>query len=481
MLRIDRIGLRISGVFERVVPDPFVIAVFLTLLTAAVALLFGDWPGANEDDSTIVALLDSWRGSSGLWAFLLFAMQMCLILVTGYALAESAPIRSLITRLVALPRSTAQAAALVGFVACIFGVINWGLGLIVGALLARDVGRALHARGIKAHYPLIVAAGYLGLLVWHGGLSGSAPLKASTQKELIDTFFKSDASEENIAALTRLGVENGVPLTDTIASPMNLAVTGGMIVIIPLLMMLFAPKNESDRRDITQFAALKDKPRAEDDDSHHPKARSIPDLLFASPIVAWLLAIPLLLAFWRYWDVSGLGRLGPNEIIALMFGIGLLCHSSLRTYALAAEDGAKACAGIILQFPLYAGIMGMLSASGLILAIAAWFAAIGNETTVPLLTYVSAALVNLFVPSGGGQWGIQGLIALETAHQTGAPPGKMIMAVAYGDELTNMLQPFWALPLLGIAGVKARDIVGYTAIIMFAAAAIMAAGLLAFA
>ncbi|RPJ64310.1 MAG: short-chain fatty acid transporter, partial [Acidobacteria bacterium] len=124
--------------------------------------------------------------------------------------------------------------------------------------------------------------------------------------------------------------------------------------------------------------------------------------------------------------------------------------------------------------------MAMLRDSGLIADISTWFVRAGNETTVPLMTFLSACLVNLFVPSGGGQWGIQGLIALEAAHEAGIDPGKMIMAVAYGDQVTNMLQPFWALPLLGITGVKARDIVGYTAIAMLAAGAWIAVCLVVF-
>lgn len=465
---ISEAGLRISAIFRRVVPDPFVIAVLLTLVTGAVALIFGSWPNAAANQSPVVAVLDAWRGDAGIWAFLKFSMQMCLILVTGYALAESTPVRWLIGRLVRLPRNTAQAAVLVGMVACVFGVINWGLGLIVGALLARDVGRSLRERGIRAHYPLIVAAGYLGLLVWHGGLSGSAPLKASTLKELAGTF--------GIDELDRIGIAEGISLGDTLGSGMNLIITAGLVIGAPLLLMLFAPKSEADMRSAPEGSP--DSPPRIDDRDAEPS--TLPERLFGSPIVAWLLAVPLILSFIRYGKETGLGRLGPNEIVAIMFGIGLICHGSLRTYARAAEDGARSCAGIILQFPLYAGIMGMLTASGLVHDISHWFVETGNETTIPLMTFFSAAVVNVFVPSGGGQWGIQGLIALETAQEAGIDPGKMIMAVVYGDELTNMLQPFWALPLLAITGVKARDIVGYTAMVMVAAGAWMAIGLLVF-
>ncbi|MEZ6318590.1 MAG: TIGR00366 family protein [Phycisphaerales bacterium] len=158
--------------------------------------------------------------------------------------------------------------------------------------------------------------------------------------------------------------------------------------------------------------------------------------------------------------------------------LGLLLHGSTASYVRAVEDGARGCAGVILQFPLYAGIMGLLAASGLIDTFSRTLADFGSSTMLPVMTFVSAGVVNLFVPSGGGQWGIQGPIALESGAAAGVSAGKMIMAVAYGDQLTNMLQPFWALPLLAITGVKARDIVGYTAVVMAAAAAWIALWLL---
>ena len=183
-----------------------------------------------------------------------------------------------------------------------------------------------------------------------------------------------------------------------------------------------------------------------------------------------MLGIALLAGVVRYGSVSGLGRVGLNEINALMLGLGLILHGSTASYVRAVEDGAKGCAGVILQFPLYAGIMALLVSSGLIASFSEWLSTSAGETGLPLLTFVSAGVVNLFVPSGGGQWGIQGPIVLEAGAAAGIAPGKMIMAVAYGDQLTNLLQPFWALPLLAITGVRAREIVGYTCVLMVAMA-----------
>ena len=206
----------------------------------------------------------------------------------------------------------------------------------------------------------------------------------------------------------------------------------------------------------------------------------VPDRLDRSPLVVWIIALPLLLAFARYVQVSGPGRIGLNEINAAMLALGLVFHGSPRAYMDAGTEGARGCAGLIIQFPLYAGIMAMMVVSGLVGRLSDGLVSVGNETTIPLLSFVAAGVVNLFVPSGGGQWGIQGPIALQAGLDAGIAPGKMIMAVAYGDQLTNMLQPFWALPLLAITGCKARDIVGYTAVVMRFAGVWMGLGLLVF-
>ncbi|MEQ8770790.1 MAG: TIGR00366 family protein [Phycisphaerales bacterium] len=461
---VSALGARVAAVFTKTAPDPFVLAIVLTLIAAALALTLGETAG---DGPKLVTILDAWRADDGLWRFLAFGMQMCLVLVTGHALAASKPVRAVVGALAGLPRSGPAAAALVGLVAALFGLVNWGLGLIVGALFARDVARALEARGVRAHYPLLAAAGYAGFLVWHSGLSGSAPLSTTTREGAAKVL-----PPEALAALPEGA---GVPLDETIFSPMNLVVTGGLLVIIPLALWLLAPRADEGVRTIAEHDVPLDEPGVE-----RPASPTIPDRLHHSPVFSTLLAVMLGAAVVRYGSVSGLTRVGLNEINAAMLALGLLLHGSTASYVRAAEDGARGCAGVILQFPLYAGIMALLGASGLIASFSRTLAEFGNDTTVPLFTFVSAGVVNLFVPSGGGQWGIQGPIALEAGAAAGVPPGKMIMAVAYGDQLTNMLQPFWALPLLAITGVRARDIVGYTAIVMVLAGAWMALGLLAF-
>jgi short-chain fatty acids transporter len=462
---IASLGRVLTKVFTKTAPDPFVIAVGLTLLSAILALTLGTYPGAETTSDKVNAMIDAWRGSDGLWKFLAFGMQMSLILVTGHALAASKPIRALIARLAGLPNSAPAAAALVGLVAAIFGLINWGLGLIVGALFAREVARVCASKNIKVHGPLLAAAGYMGLLVWHGGFSGSAPLKMTTEAQARDV----------LPASVFESLETGaVPLSDTLLSPMNLFISGGLLIIIPLVLWLLTPKHDNE---ITPMPLDND---AEQTAHDAGDSTGFPNWIERSPIVVWALALMLVYAFIRFSTKQGFMSLGPNEVNIAMLALGLIMHGSVRSYMSAAEDGARGCAGIILQFPLYAGIMGMLASSGLINDFSRFMGDIASETTAPIFTLASAAIVNVFVPSGGGQWGIQGPIALQTGAEAGLAPAKMIMAVAYGDQLTNMLQPFWALPLLAITKVKAREIVGYTAVVMLIAAAWMVLGLLLF-
>ena len=230
------LGERISGVFRATAPDPFVLAVLLTGATFALVLGLTD---ASAGDVV------GWWSSpdEGVWRFLGFSMQMCMILVTGHALASSPPAQRAIGALAGVPRSGAQAAALVALTAGSLGVLNWGLGLVGGALMAREAGRSLERRRLAAHYPLLAAAGYVGLLVWHGGFSGTAPLKVTTAAEIADVLPPG----------TRLAP---IPLTQTVLSPMNLVATGGLLVIAPLVMALMTPRRAERRRPMSTFTAL---------------------------------------------------------------------------------------------------------------------------------------------------------------------------------------------------------------------------------
>ena len=447
---IRSFGAAISRWSTRWVPDPFVIAILLTLVTLILAVVVtavpvhhavGHWGGRLKDGALIGT-------ETGLWKFLRFGMQMCLILVSGHALASAPAVRRAIASIADRPANAVQAVALTAVVAMVAGLVNWGLGLIVGALLARDVGRSAERRGISVHYPLLGAAGYAALLVWHGGLSGSAPLKLT--------------QAQDISGLMGALKVDPIPLTETLFSPMNLTWMVAMLVVVPLILVRMLPRAPGEVRSISEFVPEQDllaTPAGPDKPT--PAQR-----LEYSRSLAWGLAA---LALWYaalFIGKVGVDRIGINSINLVFIALGLILHGSPKAYGDAVANGTRSCSGIILQFPFYAGIMGIMSLSGLVELIANGMVAVASESTHGPLTFLSAGVVNLFVPSGGGQWGIQGGIVIETAQQMGLDTGKAVMAFCYGDQWTNMLQPFWALPLLGITGLKAGDLIGYTAALM---------------
>lgn len=468
---IAAVGDRVCAVFRRTAPDPFVLAVGLTVVAAVLSIAFGYRAESGTIGQRATWTLDAWIGlrGGGLWSLLAFSMQMCVVLVTGSVLASSPPVGRLLTALAGVPRTGRAGAAMVACVACAAGVVNWGLGLVVGAILAREVGRSLSRRGISHSYPLLAAAGYLGMMVWHGGLSGSGPLSVTT----VENAVRSLPRELVEASVSERGIWDGgwIGLDETIGSGMNLVVTGGLLVLLPLVVWMLgagrAPEGagferfiEADRERAVAFATA-------DRGLWRCVGETIPEWLERTPWVTGLLALLIVAGMARFVHVrGGVSSIGLNEISVTMLALGLLAHGSARSFLRATEHAAEGCAGIIVQFPLYAGMMSMLQQAGLISMVAEWTVGLSNARTLPLLSYLSAAVVNLFVPSGGGQWAIQGPIAIEAGRAAGVPLEKMVMSVAYGDQLTNMLQPFWALPLLAITRVRARDIVGYTSIAM---------------
>ncbi len=445
---IRRLGDTLSKFAARWVPDPFAIALALTLITFALAWgltdtgpgdLLGAWGGRLVAGQLTSAEL-------GFWRLLGFAMQMCLILVTGYALASTRAARAGIRWLADRPRTPGQAVTLTALGAMLSAYVNWGLGLIVGALLARDVARSARARGIKVHYPLLGAAGYAGLMVWHGGLSGTAPFKVTQKKDLLELLPGLDVPV--------------IPLSATVLSPLNLTVAGLLLVLVPWLLTRMHPV-PADTREMTAEQAPEDKEPVAPPGDGGPAAA-----LESSRLLAWVLGGLALVYLVRYLAVLGWAQADVNAINLLFLALGLILHGSARAYGDAIGEAAAGCAGIILQFPFYAGIMGLMQLSGLMDRFARAFAKLADATTFGPLTFLSASLVNLFVPSGGGQWGVQGPVVMQSAQALGVDLGKAVLAFAYGDGWSNMLQPFWALPLLAITGLRARDLVGYTAAMM---------------
>jgi short-chain fatty acids transporter len=454
---------RLAQALRSFIPDPFAIAIGLTVVAFIAAVGSGGDP---------LGVVDAWVGGyvapdappdtkplGGVWSMLTFAMQMCLILVTGFVVASTGPVRLVIGWLSSVPRSTAQAAAMVSVVAMLLALLNWGLGLIAGALLAREVGLAMRRAGRPVHYPLLAAAGYSGLAVWHGGLSGSAPLKVTDAANLTEVLGSEIAA--SVGAM---------PLSTTVLSPRNLITTGLVVVCVPIVLAFMSPRDE---------ASFQGPPPADAaDDVVPPRGPGVSGWIESTPVLSLILAA--LIGVWavRWAAGGGLLKLNPNSMNFSMLMVGLVLAGSPLAYMHHAQRAARACAGIIVQFPLYGGILGVLAAGGLVDALAG--AMPTGAGTLSVATFFSAGVVNLFVPSGGGQWTVQGPIVMEAAINAGVEPSRVLLALCYGDQWTNLFQPFWALPLLGITGTRASDILGYTAILGVVVGVIFAAGVTLF-
>ena len=432
----------LNTLVERYLPSALVFAVLLTAVVAVLALLLPD-AGPAE-------VLRGWGdGLSGLLAFM---TQMALILMLGHALANTRPMRALLARLGSLPRTPRQAYVAVFLVAAAASLVTWGLGLVVGALLAREVAAQGRARGLRLHFPLLVAAAVSGFVVWHVGSSCFGPLTAATE----------------VSFLARhLG--RTVPVSATTFAPWNLLATAATIASVAAALALAAPREGDPVREVE--AALRHAgPRVEEE------VVTPADRLDASRIVT--AAVGLALAAWLALHFARGGSLTLDTVnwtfLAL---VCLLVRSPFELIALV-KGAASTVGDILLQFPLYAGILGIMTTTGLIAVLSDAFVGLASPRTFGVLSLLSAGLVNFFVPSGGGQFAVQGPILLDAAARLGVAPEVAIMALAYGDQWTNMVQPFWALPLLAIAGLKVRDILAYTTVTLVASGLVFAVTLL---
>lgn len=457
-----KITTTIETLFKRFLPSPFAIAVILTVLT--ILLAWGFTP-APADENHFLAILSYWE--TGVWnnSLLVFAYQMMLILVLGHVLVLSKPVNKLILRLTNLVDSTSSAVLLVSITTMLVSFFNWGLGLIFGAIMARKVGEASQLRNFSINYPLVGASGYVGLMIWHGGMSGSAPLKVAESGHLA-SLMTGVGDSSLIASLPDV-----VAFDETIFSGFNLILFGILLVLVPMFLFRIAKKSVPTTVNLPVYKGL----------ASSPEEGKGAERIDRSPVFGILFGLIVLVTFvYQYFSNLSENIITPNMLNFFMFGLALVLHGSISSFLNALDEAIRGATGILIQFPLYFGIMGIMRDSGMIVQISDFFVSVATETTLPIFTFFSAGLVNIFVPSGGGQWAVQGPIVVESALKLGVPLPKAIMALSYGDQITNMLQPFWALPLLGITKLKAKEILPYTLLVMILGAAVFLTGLLLF-
>lgn len=456
---IARISRGLTWFVSRYLPDPLVFAILLTLIiyvagmfamgtSAGMMVLNVDTPPAWPDRA--VMMVDLW--GKGFWNLLAFGMQMALVVVTGHALASTSAVKGLMRSLASTARTPTQGVMLTTFVGSIACVLNWGFGLVVGAMFAREVARRVKG----SDYRLLIACAYIAFLTWHGGLSGSVPLLAATP---------GNPMEKTIGL---------IPATDMLLSGYNLFITIGLIVTLPFLTRMMVPK-PGDVVSVNP-ALLAEEP---DFGKVLPPDAPISERLEESRVLAWLIGL-LGVAYLAYGFATQGFNITINTVNLMFLTAGILLHKTPMAYMRAIAAATRSTAGILIQFPFYAGIQLMMDHSGLGGLITQFFIDISTAETFPILTFFSSAIVNFAVPSGGGHWAVQGPFVMPAAQALGADLGKAAMAIAYGEAWMNMAQPFWALPALAIAGLGVRDIMGYCVTALLFSSVIFVVGLAVF-
>ena len=441
---------------QRWLPEPFIFAIVLTFVAALVAM-----PVCRQTPLEVV-----WNWGGGVWNLLAFAMQMALVLVCGSALAAAPAVKRGIEALARVPKNPSAAIALVTVVSALACWLNWGFGLIVGVIFAKEIARQL--QGVD--YRLLIASAYSGFVVWHAGLSGSIPLTMATPGDALVTATN--------GALTA-----PVPVGQTILDPHNLVMVLLVIVGITVANTLMHPKQGAVTVDPGLLSDNQD--NADNRESPEKGKKTPAQHLEHSPVLSWLIALMFVVFLVVRLGFRG-GSLDLGAVIMIFLALGLLLHGTPVAYVRAFGKAASGASGIILQFPFYAGIMGIITGVGVsgicmgtVLADAC--IRISNPTTYPLLTFLCAAVLNLFVPSGGGHWAIQAPIMFTAGADLGVDLGLTGTAIAWGDAWTNLIQPFWALPALAIARLSAKDIMGFCLIDLLVSGIIIGGGLIIWA
>ncbi len=418
---------------ERYYPDPFVFLILLTGIAFTLAL-------SLTEASPITALVAWGDGLAGLLSFM---AQIALTLLTAHALAHTDRVRRGLAALARLPKSSGACYSLVVITSCAASLLAWSFGLVAGALMAKAVAEQAQQRELKVHYPLLVASAYCGLAVWHMGYSGSAPLFVATPGHAMQNY---------------IGL---LPVSETLLSHWNLL----GIVITVLALATVSPLMHPTGRisPLQQEAGQKDtlEPAHQSNPNNALEANRTPADWIDSQRALTLALGGLLLAYLGSYFAHAGFALNLNVVNWTFLAMGLLLARSPAHYVQLVLDAGKTVGAVFIQYPFYAGIMGLMTGTGLVQVMAHWFTEISTTQTLGFWAFLAGGLVNLFIPSGGGQWAVQGPVFLEAAAALGTDPSVIVMGIAYGDQWTNLIQPFWTIPLLAIAGLHMRDIMGY--------------------
>jgi short-chain fatty acids transporter len=435
---MERMALALTRLAERWLPDAFVFALAATVIVFVAGLAIG---------VPALDLVAAW--GNGFPDLLAFAMQMALVIITGYVVASARPVRRAIDAVARVPSSARGAVAWVAAFAMAASWINWGFSLVFGAMLARAVARRFARAHKPVDYRALAAASLLGLgSVWAQGLSGSAALQMATPSAL----------PPRIRAIVAHGgaIPNGiVSFAHTVFLWQSLASVVIEIAVVTLVMWLAAP-TETRARDAASLAVNLDDPPEPDTKPQTPGEK-----IEHSPILT-LLVVALGAAYLARTFAGGLTSLTVNTINLAMLLIGMLLHWTPARLMRAVRAATPATWGVLLQFPFYAAIAGMIATTKLNDRIAHLFVSVSSPSTFPALMSAYSAALGVFVPSGGSKWVIEAPYVLQAAHELHVHIGWVVACYDLGEACANLVQPFWMLPVLALLGLRARDVMGFT-------------------
>lgn len=435
-----RLGLTVSNWTERWFPDAFIFALVAIVIVFIAGLLLGKSPQKMTE-----------YFGGGFWTLIVFTMQMTLIIVFGYVVASSPPVYRIVQAIAGIPKGPRSAVATIALFTVISSLLSWGFSLVFGGLLAREVVR----RVPQTDYRAAGAAGYLGLgSVWALGFSSSAALLMATKGSIPATL---------------LPISGVLPLANTIFLWQSMVIAGILVALSVLVAYLTAP-GAASARTAGSFGITVEPLKV----SLPPRQRP-GEWLEYSPILTIIIVLIglayLASVFGANGDiVSGITQaLDLNTYNFIFLLAGLLLHWRPRSFLTAVTQSVPASAGVLIQFPFYAGIFGMIvglpnDPSPISKALADLFVHISDQNTYPILLSIYSAILGVFVPSGGSKWVIEAPYVLQAANQLHVNLGWAVQIYNAAEALPNLLNPFWMLPLLGLLGLRARDLVGYSVI-----------------
>ncbi len=442
---VARLALRFTDFTERWMPDAFIFALLGTVIVVIGAYLVDGNVRAHPEKLAV-----EWGTGFFTPNLLLFALQMALIIITGYVLATAPPIFWLIRRIADYPKTPRAAVATVAVVAMLTAWINWGFSLIFCAVLAREVARRV--KGVD--YRALAASSFLGLgTVWAQGLSGSAALLMASSGSVPP-------------ALTKIIGGSTIPLTRTIFLWQSLLSVAIEVVLVGIIAYLYTPRQERSVTAEKMGVTLTDPAENPAVSLRGRTATRVPgEWLENSPVLVLLFGVIGIVYLFNFFRGRGLESLDLNRVILIFLLVGAVLHWTPARLAGSVRAATPAAWGVLLQFPFYFGIFGIMVGTGLAKWIANLFVQASGSFFYPALVAIYSAVLGLFIPSGGSKWVVEAPYVLDAARQLHVNLGWMVATYDLGEAIANLLQPFWMLPILALLQVRARDIMGYTFIV----------------